>query len=270
MTLNVHFATENKTVSYTKFAIETMRRLAKKPEEIIVTIHILEHSPNEILNELTKISAIMVRGAAANLRGSFGHGLALEQMLSLTDDGDTHVIMDSDTVLLMKNWDDYIKTTLSNVDCVGTRYEDMGGFSSGSGTLQTYKSVPNFIWIALSPKHNWSNLKAAHQKHVPINVTSDEMSNVYGLPVGYKVMCDVGWQLPEYLHNNGLTYEGLRQIKPSSEECVVLSGLSDYHEEYHVDGKPFLVHQRGSSKHAFRQGISKEFYDAVDRYLRQI
>ena len=268
MSINVHFATENNTVEYTKFAIETMLRLANKPNEIITTIHILETSPQNIISNLNKVNCVMVTNSIDKLRGSFGHGLALEQMLSFTKDENTHIIMDSDTVLLAKDWDLYAESALKTFDCIGTEYENIGGFSSGDGKLQTYKNIPNFIWLALTPKHDWTNLKAAHQKSIPIDISTEELSKIYNLPIGYQVLCDVGWQLPAYLHKNNLTHKGIRQIKPSSDESVVLHGLSDYHEEYHVNNAPFLVHQRGSSKHAFRKGISKNFYDAVDAYIK--
>jgi hypothetical protein len=51
----------------------------------------------------------------------------------------------------------------------------------------------------------------------------------------------------------------------------VLKGLSDYHEEYHVDGNvPFVVHHRGSMKYKYRSDeISVNFYKAVDKWLAE-
>jgi hypothetical protein len=49
----------------------------------------------------------------------------------------------------------------------------------------------------------------------------------------------------------------------------VLQGTNDYHEEFHLRGRPFVVHQRGSHKHPFRtMPLSAPFYAAVESYLR--
>jgi len=273
MTIHVHFATENNTVDYTKFAIKAMQQLADTSEEVITTIHVLEQSLNRVdFSEFNRVKVIVVPERADRQRGSFGHAMAINHMLKMTGDGSIHIIMDSDSVTLAKGWDTYIneRFNYSNLGCIGTRYEDIGGFSSGTSKFQTYKSAPNFIWMALSPRHYWGDLDAEPQKHIPIDITTEEMSKIYGLPIGYQVLCDGAWRLPEYLHKHKFTYEGFRQIKPSSQESVVLHGLSDYHEEYHVNGKPFVIHQRGSSKHVYRQGVSKDFYAGADRYLKSL
>ncbi|MGH7753422.1 MAG: hypothetical protein ACREN5_11465, partial [Gemmatimonadales bacterium] len=50
-----------------------------------------------------------------------------------------------------------------------------------------------------------------------------------------------------------------------------LHGTSDYHEEFHLRGRPFLVHQRGSHKHPFRSmPLSAPFYAAIESYLRGV
>jgi hypothetical protein len=269
MTIHVHFATENNTIDYTRYAIQKLQNLADKPEQVNTTVHVLEQSLSRIdLNAMKQVKTIVVPERADKLRGSFGHAMAINHMLKMTGDGSIHVVMDSDSVTLARGWDTYVNETFKkkNIGCIGTRYEDVGGFSSGISKFQTYKGVPNFIWIALNPEHDWSDFDATPQKHIPVNITTEELSQIYGLPVGYQVLCDGAWKLPEYLHKHKFAYEGFRQIKPSSEESIILRGLNDYHEEYHVNGKPFVVHQRGSSKHAFRQGLSKGFYDAIDKY----
>jgi hypothetical protein len=49
----------------------------------------------------------------------------------------------------------------------------------------------------------------------------------------------------------------------------VLKGLSDYHEEYHIErGVPFVAHQRGSMRHVYRSDpMSVAFYAAIDRHI---
>jgi hypothetical protein len=191
----------------------------------------------------------------------------------MTDDGDIHIIVDSDTVVLAKGWDDYIRCELldKKIGTVGACYEDVGGFTSGGGNVQTYKGIPNVVWMALSPIHRWRDLRAMPRKGDDIHITTEGQAKVYGLPVGYHVLRDVAWQIPEYLSNRGITYVGWRQLKPTR-DATVLKGLSDYHEEYQVtaDNVPFVVHHRGSMRHAYRgDRISQNFYAAVDKWLAQ-
>lgn len=206
------------------------------------------------------------------LVGSMGHGACVEHALSLTDDGDIHIIVDSDTVVLAKGWDDYVRHELidNGTGTFGATYEDIGGFTSGVGDVQTYKGVPNVVWMALSPLHRWQDLRALPAKESNLKITDEGMSKIYGLPTGNHVLRDVAWQIPEYLASRSISYIGWKQLKPSNDASVVLKGLSDYHEEYHVGDVPFVVHHRGSMKYAYRSdSISVDFYRAVDAWLAE-
>lgn len=191
------------------------------------------------------------------------------ESLAMTGDGKIHVIADSDTVVVAKGWDDCLRHKLLNEGnaIVGTTYEDIGGFSSGTNTVQTYKKIPALTWCALSPMHDWHDLEVMPNKAHQVEITTPELAGIYNLPTGYSVFGEVGWQLPMYLHEHGLKYEGWRQLKPSG-EAIVLKGLSDYHEEFHVGNVPFITHHRGSLRHLYREDpISCKFYNAVDAYL---
>ena len=57
-------------------------------------------------------------------------------------------------------------------------------------------------------------------------------------------------------------------VKPFDNNSKVLKGCNPYHDEFHLDGTPFLAHQRGSMKHQFKLSIlSKNFYFACEKYL---
>jgi len=274
--IHVHSQSDKATVGYVTFMWESMRALATHPDSLRLSLHCIGPTATERLKELPgKVKSYYVPNAEVDkgMSGSTAHGACIEHALSMTDDGDIHILVDSDTVVLAKGWDDYIRCELldKKIGTVGTTYEDVGGFTSGGGNVQTYKGIPNVVWMALSPLHRWRDLRAMPRKGDDIHITTEGMAKIYGLPVGYHVLRDVAWQIPEYLSQRAITYVGWKQLKPTK-DATVLKGLSDYHEEYQVtvDNIPFVVHHRGSMRHAYRgDRISQNFYAAVDKYLAQ-
>lgn len=272
--IHVHTQSDKATIGYVRFMWETMLLLANKPNLLKLTVHSMSQTAvDRVVEGLARATTELVSSpTGAALVGSYGHGVCVERALAQTDDGDIHIICDSDTVVLAKGWDDLIRERLEKFGCVGVTYENEGGFSSGKSNFQTYKNIPNVVWIALSKHHKWKSLKALPKKETPINIETSEQAKIYNLPIGHRVLRDVAWQIPSYLHENKISYEGWYQLKPSinANECKVLSGLSDYHEEYHVDGIPFVVHHRGSLRHKYREDkVSKLFYQHVDSWLNK-
>ncbi len=267
--IHVHTASDKSTTGYARFMWETMRSLASHPEALKLSIHSIGPTAGARLENMPNTTSIKVETGPNNESGSMAHGVCVEHALSMMDDGDIHIIADSDTVVLAKGWDDLIRIQLldNRVGMLGTAVEDIGGFSSGASHVQMAKNLPSMTWSAFSPLKSWRALKAMPCKDSNIMVNTEELSKIYNLLIGYQVFRDVGWQIPQYLHDHGISYLAWKQLKPSG-TAEILRGLSDYHEEYHVDGVPFLVHQRGSLRHAYRSDrISTGFYDAVDRHL---
>lgn len=274
--IHVHTQSDKHTQAYTVFMWDTMKSLANHPELLRLSVHCMGPSATERLAGLlhpAKTYHVPNITSDQGLVGSMGHAACVEHALSLTDDGDIHIIVDSDTVVLAKGWDDYVRHQLldQDVGTFGTTYEDIGGFTSGAGDVQTYKGAPNVVWMAMSPLHRWQDMRALPEKSSNLPIENEGMSKIYGLPIGSHVLRDVAWQIPEYLASRFISYVGWKQLKPSSESSIVLKGLSDYHEEYHVDGNvPFVVHHRGSMKYKYRSDdISVSFYNAVDRWLAE-
>lgn len=253
-----------------------MRRLSSQPDKLELVVHCLgPAAADRAAASLPGVVRTSVVGRPEWMRpdepivGSSGHGACVEDALAMTDDGNIHIIADSDTVMLAKGWDDYLRKRLlvDDVGILGVTYEDIGGFSSGSKKSQTYKGMPNAVWMALSPKHSWKQLKAQPHKGRDIVIDTQTLAAIYNLPVGYQVLRDVAWQIPQYLFDRKISYVGLKQLKPTK-DAVVLKNLSDYHEEYHADSVPFVAHHRGSLRHAYRSDkISRAFYQAVDAWL---
>jgi hypothetical protein len=263
--IHLHTQIDSNTLSYANYMLKAAYHFANKKSLLLTTVHCLDASMKEKVDTQHNVSLTKSVG------GSTGHGVAIMDALAMTNDGDIHVIADSDTVIVKQGWDDILRKKFfdENFDIVGGTYEDVGGFSSGTGKVQTYKKIPTLTWCALSPRNDWRDLNVLPNKSHMIQINTDELSVTYNLPKGYVVFGEVGYQIPQYLRDKNLSYEGWRQIKPTSSESIILSGLCDYHEEFHVDNEPFFVHHRGSLRHPFRLNkMSNDFYDRLDLLIK--
>ena len=202
--------------------------------------------------------------------GSFGHAYALDLAMSLFDTNGFNILSDTDVAIVSKDWDTFLVKLFqsSHIDLLGTQLEPIGGFSSGNSKFQQYKGKPSTTWLMFKPKFNPSGLSMLPQKDSNIEIRSAKQSRIYGLPIGYELVRDTGWQIPEFIFEHKIKFQVLDIVKPSDKSSIVLKGLGDYHDEFHLHGYPILVHQRGSMNHIYRQDLhSKSFYDAIDRFL---
>jgi hypothetical protein len=190
--------------------------------------------------------------------------------------GHINIISDADVCVLEKNWDvsllNFLTTPPSQIikptGVIGVTYENIDGFSSGNSEIQTYKKTPTLTWCLFMPDYDFSRLDVSSDKNNLLLIDSVHLSKIFGLPEGYSLLKDVGWQLPLFLFDNSIPYLIFDHIKPSSSDANTLAGTTDYHDEFHYKNLPFLVHQRGSMKHVFRLSkSSKDFYNRVEKYL---
>jgi len=274
--IHCHSQVDKSTLEYVKFMWDTMFSLASYPELLSLTVHCITQTAADRLTDWAKSRAPHVNTVSVNSitgGGSNAHGACVMSALKMTGDGDIHIICDSDTVVVAKGWDEYLRQRLvvDKVSIIGSAYEDVGGFSSGNKGVQTYKKIPTVTWCALSPLHDWRTLDVTPNKAHRVSINTKVLSETYNLPEGNAVFGEVGWTIPEYLRKYGLTCEAWRQRK-ASKDSIIIKNLSDYHEEFHVgnenDSIPFVVHHRGSMRHAYRSNkISALFYGAVDKYI---
>ena len=275
-TIHVHTFADKRTVSYAHFMWNVMLRLASRPDRLRLTIHGMSPKATEAAQQMCaadNVQCVLVQRPDwmthdEPMAGSTGHGAAIEAALATVRDNDIHIIADADTVVVAKGWDAAIRQKIIGQRCgiVGTTYEPIGGFSSGNSTNQTYKDLPTVTWMALAPWHPWSTMQARPAKTETPYVTV-ETTGIYNLPVGHTLLRDVGWQIPMFIRDNGVTALSMKHLKHDN-GAVVLNAMSPYHEEFHLDGAPFVVHQRGSLRHAYRADkLSVRFYEVVDAYL---
>lgn len=263
--MRLHIVTNVTTLPYFRYCVTNHRSLAVEPEKLEFVPHCLDGNSWVELKQEGYDAKRAMDGS-----GSQGHALGLRSML-VNLSNDVNIAVDSDSVVLMRGWDLETRRLLATWDCVGTTYEKVGGFSSGSGLLQTFKDLPNFTWTALSPRCRWQ-FDTMSDKMNPLPIDTQELSETFNLPVGYSLLREVIWQFPIHLRNHGLRALPLNFVRPTSGEAKAILSGEDYHTEYQLpDGTPFVGHQRGSMSKAFRSHpLSAKFYDAVERYVTKL
>ena len=213
------------------------------------------------------LRAMLMRRPA--LGGSNGHAAGLNHAGGVFARIAGHnIIADVDTVMLERGWDEHTVALLAEYDLFGAPYEDIAGFSSGDSKVQTYKAFACAVWVALAARVDFGAVDWMPAKERNVAIDSEELSRIYGLPVGYELVRDVGWELPGFVHARGLRHLALKHVKPSSPDCLVIRTGFDYNEEYQLEGAAMLAHHRGGSRIALRGNeMSNAFFDRVEEHL---
>lgn len=293
--ITIHSVVDKNTIPFFNYLIENYLATATNPELLTFLCYCLDPTSYRYFKKHPKIARAeqpylnpcryryktigdikcilkSILKLSPHLGGSNGHAQGLNRSVELyTDYPGIQLIADSDTAMLQQGWDTSLKEILAHVDIFGAPYEDIGGFSSGNGSIQTYKDFPSGVWVALGQRLDWTKLDWTPAKERNCLVSTEEQSRRYGLPIGYQVVRDVGWVLPDYVADRNGKSAALEHVKPSSPKCKALQTGFDYHEEYQLNGTPFLGHHRGSRQFAFRNcEMSSAFYAAVESHLDQL
>jgi hypothetical protein len=264
----IHTAVSLNSLKYYEFLRNNYTNLSSGKYPITYKAYCLDAKSFHKLKKSEFLKEVIYCG---DVKGSYGHALAIDQALKTLTPNSINIISDTDVAIVFQNWDCLLFDLLNeNAQCsvLGTQLEPIGGFSSGYGKFQQYKQKPTTTWLAISPRYDFKNLSVLPDKSTFNLITNKQDSLLYNLPIGYSLVKDTGWQIPEYLNDNKFPYEVLDIVSPKSSNALVLKGISEYHDEFHYRGKPFLVHQRGSMTHKFRvDPLSKHFYNSVEEYL---
>jgi hypothetical protein len=263
MTINIHATVSGFSVPYFEYMYKNYNKMAES-HKIVFYTYCLDDSSVRLLSG--KSNTVRVPSSS----GTDGHCIAIKFALENfknTEPNSIDIIADTDTAMLVKGWDNITEKVLSDVGAFGSSFERIGGRCSGSGNVQMYKGQPSFTWFAASKKYDFSKMDTTPNKHVNLDITDKDLSSLYQLPVGFKLLRDTGWQIPSYLRDNNIPYKILDQEKPTDNAKILKTG-DNYHEEYQIDGVPFMAHQRGSLSKQFRvHELSRKFYDTLDSYF---
>jgi hypothetical protein len=286
---NVHVVVARESCLYFDYLIRNFRHTARNPERLFFFCYALDKETFAQYKDSPDITAaypvydrwrsyrrvtwaewrVFLKAkitGVPGLGGSNGHSAGLnyatEQMPLMKGH---HLIADSDVAVLVRDWDIETERLFHDYQIIGTPYEDIGGFSSGSGKVQTYKKFPNVIWLAIREDCDLSDMDWFPNKQRNIEIDTEEKSALYNLPLGYELVCDVGWKFPDFCAKRGYRVLTMTQVKPTSVDAQIIRSERDYNEEYQVHGHAFVAHQRGGSRHAFRESeIPSFFYDCVE------
>jgi len=269
----MHVTVGNPSPEHARHSWMWANRLARYPNRLhleLMDLGIDQNQLNKLISDCIAINPNVTVQTNTEQRsgGSERHALGLNMALKGIDkdSDDIHILADSDCYTIVKGWDDIIQHLLGFTDCVGATYEPIGGFSSGTSEVQTYKGIPNCTWIALCANADWNQLDCTPQLGTIKGFLDEEDASIHNLKMGNRLLRDVGWRLPRFLHDKGYSYIGLSHVKPSG-TALALKGLPDYHEEFKLAGMPILAHQRGASKHRFAEGpLSERFIKTVDKW----
>ena len=287
--INFHVVVSKKTLDYFKYQVSNALYASAIPERIFFYCYALDDYTYQLFNgspNVIKTMPVFKETWAyrkktfgewrtfliwmflrrPKLIGSNGHAAGLAGVArTIPHISGHHIIADSDTVMLRNSWDTEICSLLERYDLVGAPYEPIGGFSSGNAKVQTYKNFPTAVWVALRRGIAWEQVSwwPAKEKNIPID--TQELSEIYNLPMGYQVVRDVGWHLCRFAHDKGLKSAVFQHVKPTSGNVRVLNTNNDYNEEYQWRGQAWVGHQRGSSRNPFRRtNMSMVFFQAVE------
>jgi len=266
MTINIHATVSDFSFPYFEYMKENYISTSKK-HSIKFYCYCLDSSSFHKASGINNLTPVQMKPSA----GTTGHcnavGVALRNLKN-TEPGSIDIIADVDTVMLIDGWDIITENILNEVGVFGSSFERIGGRCSGSIDIQMYKNKPSFTWFAASKKHDFSRMETYPCKEKHLVISTQELSDLYQLPIGYKLLRDTGWQIPSYLRDNGITYKILVQEKPTDNAKVLKTG-ENYHEEFQLDGVPFMAHQRGSMSKAYRKHeLSVKFYNTLDLYFK--
>lgn len=263
--MDIVFTVSKNSISYVNYARSAYLNLSSNTNSISFKYFCLDKVSYKRLSKEGHNAIFM-----GELSGSYGHSRALDAAIKSFEKNRINILSDTDVVIVADRWNEKVERELieKKTDVLGTQLEKIGGFSSGDSIFQQYKGKPSTTWLAFAPRIDTEGLSTSPCKGTNLRIDSPELSHLYGLPIGFELVRDTGWQIPSFLQEKELSYQVLEHVKPTESKAVVLKNTSPYHDEFHLDDQPFLVHQRGSMTHLFRyDALSRDFYDAVDVYL---
>ena len=290
--IDIHTVVDGNSINYYNYMIKSHQKMKSKEYDFRFFAYLLKIKSSdlsyEMMQKIYKSYDLDVKTIKSQ-----GHGDSMTLAVRNASDRmkndkcEYSVFADTDTAICMKNWDLEILQLLEKNGIVGTKYEDIGMPCAGSGKVQVYKNTPNCTWFALSKRYDFSKIDLHARNNPSYNqlIDTEEMSQLYKLPIGYTVNFDTGWQwaafcrdnnVPYYVFENGnpligKTPEGNTMnvlVKPYFNTDVLPRHVAQYPEQHMMqDGRTFLVHQRGSLKHDFRNNEhSTHFYNAYESF----
>lgn len=274
MNIDVYTTVSNESFEFAENLISNYNSLSSKRNEISFIANCVATYDDRLVKKLSNLGFVVKNFFGA--RGTSGHAMSINSAFKMFENQSVNIIADADTMMVAKSWDqilvDYFQIN-SDIGVVGTSYEDIGRSTSGIGNCQTYKNLPNVTWMACnSLLYDFTSYSCNPNKNTHLAISDSTLSKTYNLPIGYTLLRDTGWEFPEFLMTNSIQSLAFKHFKQNDHETKVIKNSGyDYHEEYHFQDNPFVIHHRGSMKHKFKQShMSNVFFTLAETYIQHI
>lgn len=283
----IHVFVSSETIDYFRYMVDNYNYLANGKLKFICYTYeydvksVIGHTHESIVLDEPVPDDVYVGGIAA-----YKHFNKIKKCFENFKQNEINIIADTDTVMLVKGWDEILKRHLKKNYCVGVEYY----------SVWHYLDKPSFIWIAFSEKGLLGYDKYIKEpfpnKHnnqcVYIPLTKDDVKkfgykmntysefyektknilNEYNYNNGKYVAvitADPGWDFPLFIDENNLKYKTLYN-KGSYDGGVLLNNrMIGNHAECYLDGMLYMGHQLGGRLHKFKgNAFSNEFYCATE------
>lgn len=286
MKILVHTFVSKNTIDYLFYMRDNYNYLSKYNIRYVVYYY-----DKDIESKLRKFNSIFVDSSVLSdcvnkyLYPGKRHGLMIREAIKNFDINSINIICDSDTVMLYKNWDEYLRVQLNKYDCVGVSYTNPWH----------YQNIPCFIWIAF--KKGFDIKKYHMQDAFPYLLGEGAPANVVPIDKKYndyygsllnnskiKMLKDLGlslddycdiiladpcWDFPIFIGENKIKYKIIKPLGLTASSKIINKDMRYTHYEYYFDDKLFCGHLEGSRGFAMKKSESSiEFYNSVETFIR--
>jgi len=213
---------------------------------------------------------------------SFNHGVALNEADRLSTE--KYVIMlDTDFIFLIKDWDDIIVRNLDNNIVFGV---------DTPAEVNRAHNFP-FIYCFCYRRDLLKNIKLDFRPRVNKDgdnlrfdiVSTERERKVMGMPMGSKYRWETSSRIPFIFYDNNLRSKAITCVLGYSEKVKLpfltkkdkkkymqdvkkSKASKEYMEEWHYKGKLFATHLRGSIRHGINGYIPQYWLRRIKEYLK--
>lgn len=265
-------------IEYLKFLIHTAKTLADRPELITIRVSFHDVDDRKALEPLEDQLGSITQAKSYRDRNilfwpSANHSAAVNA-LAKECTGDLSIFCDYDMAFLQKGWD--TKLLINGADITGVPYApvtmtlDMPWVNRQMpwmihADLVKYQNLPNLSFFAVRShilkdvfQYKLTDFDSyLGNAGVPFRIINTyKLGMANSLPPGTVQWMDTGYEIPEIILDNNLSYVLIEHLK--SDILKVTDSVVSKPEVFGIEDKPFLAHYKKGSKKA-KQGSPYTF-----------
>ena len=242
------------------------------------------------------IHAPIVEDKTILFKPSYNHSVAIKCLIKNIE-SEIVIISDFDVAILKYGWDEIIEHNLdNNYDIMGVCYPNHNLiFKSISAsetkiisfptnlTFSKYQSLPNLVFFCtknLIIKNSFNNRLTNFDEYLldgnlPFRmINSKKLESENNLPLGSFQWLDTGYEIPEVISNNKLSYMNFVYDYNQKILSKDINENTINHPEIYLFPNinvPFLVHFKKSSKKLLKNNLHLEKnFDIISKFLKNL